>query len=115
MAGAHILSAQGGQARFAGNTNPAPFEPGPGIPAPVSAPEAVAQAGIVSELDSILAGGLHPEMFTQPLNRALQAASDSLRGPNGGTVPRPYSSAAPGPAGESVAARGRALLSRLGL
>lgn len=115
MAGAHILSAQGGQASFAGNTRANPTEPNPGTPAPATAPEAVAQAGIVSELDSILAGGLHPEMFTQPLNRALEAATDSLRGPNGGLVPRPYSAAAPGPAGESVAARGRSLLARLGL
>ena len=118
MAGPHILAARQGQAMFAGNTRAA-GEANPGAPAPPSAVEALNLSSLRSELDHITAGGWHPEsiweQLSQPLNRGLEVVSSQLRGPNGGAIPKPYSHAMPGPAGEGLAARGRALLARLGL
>jgi hypothetical protein len=117
MAGAHILAAQSGQATFAGNTRPAGEVPA-GLPAAPTLHEAGWMAGLTSELDGIVSGGFHPETIAAavaaPANRALERVGGQMAGPHGGAVPRPYSGATPGPAGESVAARGRALLSRLG-
>lgn len=118
MAGAHILAAQSAQQNFAGNTRPNVAATQAGAPAPPTAGEGLAIAGIRSDLESILSGGLHPEAMVAaiaaPASRALEHIPQ-WAGNFGGARPAPYSAAQPGPAGESVAARGRALLSRIGL
>jgi hypothetical protein len=49
-------------------------------------------------LDTMTAGGVHPERVLLPVTTALSRATDSVVGPLGGMVPRPNGSQAPGPA-----------------
>lgn len=46
-----------------------------------------------------LTGGPHPESLLVQFSQALSEATDSIRGPHGGTVPQLSSVTAPGPAG----------------
>jgi hypothetical protein len=114
-AGPAALSGFHFQQHFAGNTSPNTDQRG--LPAPPTVGEGLSTAGILSDLDVLVAGGIHPEMgvLTVPAGRALQQASDSVRGIVGGLRPRPNSILSPGPAGEGAAARVRQTLSRLGL
>lgn len=68
---------------------------------PASATLHEAMSPIVSEMDQIVAGGLHPEHFLQPLSRALEAPTTNV-GRAGGETPRVGSVSQPGPAGSAV-------------
>ena len=70
-------------------------------------PSPVEQLPGVPQLDAYLSGGIHPEGVTTmlaPVTRDLSRATDSLRGPLGGLVPRGNGSQAPGPAAASATA-----------
>ena len=114
-AGALHLSAVKRNADVAGNTDvPRVASQAPGAPAPTTVHELAASTGLLGEMESIYAGGLHPEDVLANLgSRALEVASSSLPGPHGGLVPRAGTSFQTGPAGTSIAARGNELLARL--
>jgi hypothetical protein len=97
------------QQTFAGNTNPTIAEPTAAAP---SLTEAFHSSALVSELDTMFSGGLHPETFLQPASRDLEAATTSIRGAHGGVTPRLGSPLQPGPAGAAAAA-GRGAWARL--
>jgi hypothetical protein len=108
MAGAHLLSSHGLQQTFAGNTG-GTAEP---TAEPPSMHEQLAQSHVLSEMDSILAGGLSPELFLAPAGRILEKASTAIVGPHGGLTPRAGTVHQPGPAGTSVAVRAKEYLNR---
>ncbi len=57
---------------------------------------------------AFLSGGPHPDGVLTAYHDALALATDSLRGPHGGLVPRSRGTQAPGPSGPSVTAAGNA-------
>ena len=74
----------------------------PGLPAASSlAPNVF--TSVRSDL-GFLGGGPHPTGFLSHVSTALVNATDSLRGPNGGAVPRTTGTQAPGPAGGTATA-----------
>jgi hypothetical protein len=88
-----------------------------GAPAPATAGEAAAHLGIVSEIDSVLSGGTHPETIWQLIDRSVVQPTDSLAGHFGGLIPRVEGALASGPAGGVAAAKNQvaAALKRMGL
>ncbi len=117
MAAPHILSANFKQGTFGGNTG-SQLGPHPGTPAAPTLSEFADTAGLRTQLEDIVAGGVHPETFATAFAapiRDVEQATASLRGPNGGLVPRATSNLQIGPAGQAIAARAKSLLSRVGL
>ena len=118
MAAASVhLASQRLQHSFAGNTTVDISQPG--TPSPPSAHEVAYGSTIQTELESVFSGGFHPESvitaISQPASRAIERASNSVRGPKGGLVPKAGTVYQTGPAGAAIMAQGKAFLSKLGL
>jgi hypothetical protein len=110
MAGAHILSTLESQRSIAGMTRSGASSQV--LPPALTGGEALSLTGLRSELGGMLSGGIHPETVLAPVSRALEDLGAKI-GPHGGMVPSLSGPSAPGPAGETLAVRGRAALARL--
>ena len=73
--------------------------------APVATTAHEVVSNVTGGLDSLVAGGLHPETDASVVDRSLQTATDSVRGPLGGLRPKGTSVTSPGPSGSTNAAQ----------
>lgn len=75
--------------------------------------------GLFSPLDELVSGGIHPEGLgiVNSIGTDLVRATDSVRGPLGGLIPKPGSTVAPGPGGGVAEAKStlQKALHRIGL